>query len=53
MTFENGICQRCTRRAYLIVFGQVKLCDSCFDTVSNDPETEQMMKQLMKNYGTN
>jgi hypothetical protein len=46
MTFEKNECQRCTRICFCIVLGNVILCDHCFETLHNDPETKNLMKSI-------
>ncbi len=53
MTYLNKICSRCTRRAYCICFDELCYCDSCYETMLNDPETKALMKIILKNYGQN
>ena len=53
MTYLNKICSRCTRRAYCICFDELCFCDSCYETMLNDPETKALMKTILKNYGQN
>jgi len=51
MTYLNKICSRCTRRAYCICFDELCYCDACFETMLNDPETKELMKKVLMQYG--
>jgi len=53
MTYEHGICTRCTRKDFTMVFGTIQYCKACFDTVSNDLETKDTIQKLREIYGTN
>jgi len=53
MTYEHGTCSRCTRNSFIILFGTIGYCKSCFDTVSNDLETKDTIQKLRETYGTN
>ena len=53
MTYEHGTCSRCTRNSFTMVFGTIRYCKACFDTVSNDLETKDTIQKLRETYGTN
>ena len=53
MTYEHGTCSRCTRNSFTMVFGDIRYCKACYDTVSNDLETKDIIQKLKETYGTN
>ena len=52
MTYEHGTCSRCTRNSFTMVFGDIRYCKACYDTVSNDLETKDTIQKLRETYGT-
>ena len=51
MIYERNECQRCTRLAFCINLDKIHYCNACFETLSNDFETKEVMQKLLKTCG--
>lgn len=52
MDFERNACDRCTRVCYVCVLGSIRYCDHCLEAMIHNPETKNLMIQVMKQYGS-